>query len=210
MKEKGKFVIIFLMKIIKFDKFQIKKIKIAKEILAGKTVVLPFDTVYGLVANPFSETGMKNLYAIKGRDFNKPIALIFSDVKGILKYVKISKEQFNFMDSRLPGPFTFLLKIKSSSKKRLSSCYKNLKLIGVRVPNQPLVLDLVSTIGQPIAATSANISGGDNCWSVNDFLQQIKNSDTFPNFIVDAGKIVKNQPSKIFDLSDIKKIKELR
>lgn len=176
----------------------------------NKTAVLPFDTVYGLVANPFDDKAMAKIYKIKGRDFDKPIALIFSSVDMLTEYITLSKDQEDFIQNKVPGTYTFILPWLEGDRKKFSSGYQKLEKIGIRIPNYQFILGLVEELGEPIAATSANISDQPNCWSVDEFSDQTKNQNDLPDLIIDVGELPKNPPSEVIDISDQNNLKVLR
>ena len=186
------------------------KLEIIKAVKKGKTAVFPFDTVYGLIADPFNFAAIHRIYEIKGRDYSKPIAMIFTSVEMLKDYISLSREQEKFISDRTPGAYTFIISWQAKDRKKFSSQYQKLEKIGIRIPNHEFVLDFVKNISQPIAATSANISGMPNCWSIDDFTLQMKNSEFKPNYVVDAGKLPTNPPSEVIDISDPSSISTLR
>ncbi|MCX6810903.1 MAG: L-threonylcarbamoyladenylate synthase [Candidatus Berkelbacteria bacterium] len=196
------------MKIEKIN--QLKIDSICQMIKSGQIVVLPFDTVYGLVANPFDDTAIQRIYDIKGRDFDKPIALIFSSVEMLTKYISISKDQEGFIRDRVPCAYTFILPWSKGDKEKFSPQYQKLGKIGIRIPDYKFILELVEKLDQPIAATSANVSGMENCWAVNDFQKQIRNQTEKPDLIIDTSELAKNPPSEVIDISNIENISTLR
>jgi len=198
------------MKIIRINDWPKLRSDVKDALNNGQVIILAFDTVYGLVANPFDDAAVKKVYKIKGRDFDKPIALIFSSLEMLKRYISISAEQEQFIRDKVPGSYTFILPWGENDRKKFSFQYQKLEKIGVRIPNYRFILDFVEEIGQPIAATSANVSGEPNCWSINEFLKQIKNQKEKPDYIVDAGRLVKNPPSEVIDISNIKDIAVLR
>ncbi len=184
---------------------------IIEAISSGKTVVMPFDTVYGLMANPFDDLAMEKIYQIKGRDFNKPIALIFSSIHMLKKFIPlISTETERYIAEKVPGGYTFILPWSKKDRRKFSLHYQKLDKIGFRIPDNKLLLDLISQHGKPIAATSANISGKENCWSADEFINQIKNQKEKPDYIFDGGELIASQPSKVIDISSTSDIKILR
>ena len=194
------------MNIIK--KFEIELI--SATIKNGGTIVLPFDTVYGIIADPLNFDAIQKIYKVKGRDFNKPIALIFSSVSMLKRYLEVDKDAEDFVTKKIPGPYTFIFPWTDDEKIKFAPQYQKLDKIGVRIPDSKYILDLVDYLDQPIAATSANISGEPNCWSADEFVSQIKNNTVKPYLIFDGGPIEKNQPSQVIDISSLSDIKVLR
>ncbi|MEI6144236.1 MAG: L-threonylcarbamoyladenylate synthase [Candidatus Berkelbacteria bacterium] len=189
---------------------QIDQKYISTSIKSGQVIVLPFDTVYGLVANPFDNAAMEKIYKIKGRDFDKPIALIFSSVNMLKDYISISAAQEKFIEEKAPGAYTFILPWSDLDRKKFSSQYQKLEKIGIRIPNYEFVLNIVEELGQPVAATSANVSNMPNCWKVTNFLRQIADQQESPDLIINAGELPKNPPSEVIDISNLENIEVLR
>ncbi len=131
-----------------------RKIAQAVEILEqGGTVIYPTDTVYGLGCDIFNKKAVEKIARIRGLDPGKALfSFICSDISQIAEYaVQIDNATFKMMKHNLPGPFTFVLKANNKVPKIL----KNRKeTIGVRIPNNQIILDLVTQLGRPILTTS--------------------------------------------------------
>jgi len=190
------------MKIIKNENYPSFSRQVAQCIRDGGVAAVPFDTVYGLVGNPLSDVSMEKIYKIKGRDFSKPVALVFSSLLQLQEYIKLSPNHLRALSKAVPGRYTFILPFDIQDRLKFSDRYQQLEKIGVRIPDNAFVKNLIEDIGLPIAATSANISGQENCWSADEFLDQIKNSTETPDYIIDAGQIKKLPPSEVIDISD--------
>jgi L-threonylcarbamoyladenylate synthase len=189
------------MKILKSEKRTEIINQVAEAIKEGKTVAIPFDTVYGLIANPYIAESIDKLYRIKGRDFSKPLALIFDSLERVKSVLLISDNDVALLKGKIPGRYTFLTNFEQKAKEGFAPQYQKLEKIGFRVPKSRLVRGIVSRFEAPFAATSANLSGSDNCWSADDFLFQIKDQPERPDLVIDFGSITKNKPSKIIDLT---------
>lgn len=185
-------------------------VELGKMIKTGKTIALPFDTVYGIIADPFNDDAIDNIYKIKGRDFDKPVALIFSSAEMLKKYIDIDIDVENFIAEKVPGAYTFIFPWPESEKAKFAQRYQKLEKVGMRIPGCQPILDLVEELGHPIAATSANISGEPNCWSAEEFIEQIKDNEYKPDLIIDGGALEKNPPSEVIDISNLNQIKVLR
>lgn len=142
---------------------------------AGRAVILPTDTVYGLCALPEHEDV---LYQLKGRDPSKPVALLAADIDALIaarpELVRTVLERY------LPGPYTLVF-----------------ETVGVRVPNlPPQAVDVVREVGV-VAATSANLSGGPDPRRVEDVPEEIRSAC---GAIVDVGELP-GVPSTVIDLT---------
>ena len=141
---------------------------------AGRAVILPTDTVYGLCALPEHEDV---LYEIKGRDRSKPVALLAGDVDALVAAVPGLDP--SALEKYLPGPYTLVV-----------------GSAGVRVPNlSPAAADVVRAVGV-VAATSANLSGGPDPRRVEDIPEEIRAAC---GAVVDAGELP-GVPSTVIDL----------
>jgi L-threonylcarbamoyladenylate synthase len=142
---------------------------------AGRAVILPTDTVYGLCALPEYEDV---LYELKGRDRSKPVALLAADVDALLDAVPELDRPV--VERYLPGPYTLVV-----------------GTVGVRVPDLPPgAAEVVRAVGV-VAATSANLSGGPDPRRVEDIPEEIRAAC---GAIVDAGELP-GVPSTVIDLT---------
>jgi L-threonylcarbamoyladenylate synthase len=146
---------------------------------AGQAIVLPTDTVYGLCALPGNEDV---LYELKRRDRSKPIALVASDVDSLLDLVPGLDRRI--LTCLLPGPYTLVLPTAGGT-------------IGVRVPNLPSVAADVLAQSGPVAATSANLTGGSDPRTVEEIPRRIRDR---VGAIVDGGALP-GTPSTVLDFT---------
>jgi L-threonylcarbamoyladenylate synthase len=174
-------------------------IKILK---SGGIVVYPTDTAYGLAVDATNLQAVKKLYQLKGRDFHKPTHVIIPDTPWLIKIVKLNKNALQLMNKFWPGPLTIILPLttKGKSWEKLSSGNKTL---GVRYPNNPVAIELVSAFKKPITGTSANLSGQPNCYSVAEVKRQFAQKSIYFNiYYLDGGKLKKTKPSTVVSLVD--------
>lgn len=142
---------------------------------AGRAVILPTDTVYGLCALPGHEDV---LYELKGRDRSKPVALLAADVDALV--AALPELDPSALERYLPGAYTLVFGD-----------------VGVRVPNlPPAAAEVVREVGV-VAATSANASGGPDPRRVTDVPGEIRAAC---GAIVDAGELP-GVPSTVIDLT---------
>jgi L-threonylcarbamoyladenylate synthase len=142
---------------------------------AGRAVILPTDTVYGLCALPEHEDV---LYELKGRDRSKPVALVAADVDALV--AAVPGRDRSVLERYLPGPYTLVF-----------------GTVGVRVPElPPSAAAVVSRVGV-VAATSANLAGGPDPRRVEDVPEEIRAAC---GAVVDAGELP-GVPSTVIDLT---------
>jgi len=124
---------------------------------SGKLVVFPTDTVYGLGASMLSDAAIQNIFKIKQRPLQKPLALLCSNVKQIEQIaIEIPDIFYTLAKQYFPGPLTIILKKHPSVSDLITA---HLNTVGVRIPNHRVALKLIETLDCPIVATSANLAG---------------------------------------------------
>jgi len=124
---------------------------------AGLVVAFPTDTVYGLGAHSRSATAIEQLYAIKGRERQKAIPLLLSSVDQVVEVARqVPPIAWRLADRFWPGALTLVLPRVRSVLDVLTGGADS---IGVRVPAHDVALQVISELGVPLAATSANMSG---------------------------------------------------
>jgi L-threonylcarbamoyladenylate synthase len=147
---------------------------------AGRAVILPTDTVYGLCALPEYED---LLFALKGRDRSKPVAILAADLASLTTAVPGLDRRL--LEALLPGPYTLVVSRPGGGT------------VGVRVPVLPAAAEaVVRTVGV-VAATSANASGGPDPRRLEDVPEAIRAAC---GAVVSAGELP-GTPSTVLDLT---------
>ncbi len=123
---------------------------------AGKLVGVPTDTVYGVAADPWSESGMSALFDLKGRGPEHPVALLVADLEQAHELVVITALAERLAAEFWPGPLTLVLPATRDLPPWIGDQARG--TVGVRVPQHPVALDLLDKAGT-LAVTSANRSG---------------------------------------------------
>jgi L-threonylcarbamoyladenylate synthase len=161
---------------------------------AGKLVVLPTDTVYGLCANPYRSEPAEKIFDVKGRDQQQAIALVASDLEMLFECVpELRGRSATIARELLPGAYTLVFPNPARRYRWLTGARP--ETIGVRVPAVEgygkQVLDRVGAV----AATSANVHGQPDARSVADIPQEILGRVAE---VVDAGELP-GTPSTVID-----------
>jgi tRNA threonylcarbamoyl adenosine modification protein (Sua5/YciO/YrdC/YwlC family) len=131
-----------------------KVVDILKE---GGIVVYPTDTYYGIGCDIMNKKAIERIYQLKQRNKSKPFSFICSDLKNISLYAKVSNYAYKTMKRLLPGPYTFILE---GSKLVPKIMLTQRKTAGIRVPDNPICLNLVKELGNPVITTSATMPDG--------------------------------------------------
>jgi L-threonylcarbamoyladenylate synthase len=162
-------------------------------IRAGRPVVLPTDTVYGLCADPESEAAAAEVARLKGRGGRQPIAILAHDVERLLERVPELDERL--LRALLPGPYTLILPNPARRYAWLTGERTN--TIGVRVPELPAAAaEVLDEVGA-VLATSANAHGGSDPRRLEDVPEEIRSAC---GALVDAGELP-GTPSTVLDLT---------
>jgi L-threonylcarbamoyladenylate synthase len=153
-------------------------------------VAFPTDTVYGLAAPAFNQDSIDRLYAVKGRNHTKAIAILISKLEQLEQVaVDIPDKARCLAEHFWPGPLTMVLKRHPSLPKILAPE----PTIGVRIPDHLDALALMDFTG-PLAVTSANLSGQQPASSAKEVLDQLKGR---VHLILDGGPAPCGVPSTI-------------
>ncbi|MFX1519703.1 MAG: L-threonylcarbamoyladenylate synthase [Promethearchaeota archaeon] len=172
------------------------KLQIAADFIRqGKLVVFPTDTSYGLGANITDTRAVTKIFQLKQRSLHKPIHIVVSSLQMAEDYAFVSESAINLAHHFLPGPLTLILRKKDTISDLLSG---GKETIGIRMPDNLIALALVERAGVPITATSANISGSPDPYSVKGAFDQLGNK---VDLYLDIGILPKRLPSTILDLT---------
>ena len=131
--------------------------KVANMLKAGKTVVFPTETVYGLGANALDPEAAKKIYEAKGRPSDNPLIVHISKKEDVdFLAGNISQDSKLLMEAFWPGPLTLILDKSDNVPIETTG---GLMTVAIRMPSNPIARKLIDLAGVPIAAPSANISG---------------------------------------------------
>jgi L-threonylcarbamoyladenylate synthase len=163
---------------------------------AGRPVILPTDTVYGLCANPYREDPVRKAYRLKGRDEQQPSALLASDVDMLFECVpELRSRVGTLLRALLPGPLTLVVPNPARRYRWLTGSTP--EAIGIRVPVLPQPAAAVLSRAGAIMATSANLTGGADPARLGDVPQELLDGVAA---VVDGGELP-GTPSTVVDLT---------
>ncbi|MDA7803266.1 L-threonylcarbamoyladenylate synthase [Crocinitomix sp.] len=177
-----------------------QKIRLIADLLRrGGIIVYPTDTVYALGCSLQHKRAIEGLAKLKGIKLKKAnFSIVFYDLSQLSEYAKhIDRPTYKILNKNLPGPFTFILEASQKIPKLFDSTKKT---IGIRIPDNNIVREIVRELGEPMVTTS-----------IHDEDEVIEYS-TDPNMIVgnwadrvDAvidGGYGNNVPSTVVNLSE--------
>lgn len=171
-------------------------------ILSGKIMIYPTDTLYGIGGNALDAKAVERIYSIKEREVGKPLSVIMGNLDMIKEYCELTKEQEIILLNFLPGPYTFILKLKKGKK---LAAIGNSETVGVRVPEHQFARRLSVELKIPIITTSANISGKKEATTVKQIDKLVIDK---VDFIIDSGETIHRQGSTVVDLISMKLLRK--
>lgn len=163
----------------------------------GGIVIYPTDTIYGIGCDALNVRAVEKICELKGINPAKSnLSIICNDLSNISEYAKVNTPTFKLMRKNLPGPFTFILPTTSS----LPRIYKNRNTVGIRVPNNNIIRELVSMLGNPILNTTVKDENDEVEYTTDPELIHEKWSN-FANIVIDGG-VGGIEPSTVVDCTD--------
>jgi tRNA threonylcarbamoyl adenosine modification protein (Sua5/YciO/YrdC/YwlC family) len=119
----------------------------------GGIIIFPTDSVYAMGCDLYNKNALAKLAKLKGVKLNKArFSIICHNLSDLSNYVKqIDRPTFKLLKQHLPGPFTFILTATNEIPKLFDS---NRKEIGIRIPDNQIILKITEVLGKPIATTS--------------------------------------------------------
>lgn len=125
--------------------------KIVEILKDGGIIIFPTDTVYAFGCDIFNARAVEQIIKIKNKDIRKAnLSFVCHEIGQISEYAKMDDYAFKLIKKNLPGPFTFLL----NGSNKLPKLFKNKKIVGIRMPNNSIALEIVKELGNPIMVSS--------------------------------------------------------
>lgn len=165
---------------------------------SGGIIIYPTDTVYGMGCDITNGKAVEKIAHFKNVKVEKSnFSFICSDLSHVSDYSKpISNPVFKLLKNYLPGPFTFILNANSNVPKYFKG---KKKTVGVRIPDNSIILEIVRTLGNPIMSISIHDDDDVIEYSVDPELIHEKFKD-FADLVIDGG-YGDNIPSTIVDFT---------
>lgn len=127
--------------------------QIVKCLKDGGIIIYPTDTVYALGCDITNNKAIERICKLKGISPEKAnFSFVCNNLSHLSEFTKaIPNPVFRVMKRALPGPYTFILEANNTIPKLLK---QNRKTVGIRVPNNPICLEIVRVLGNPLISTS--------------------------------------------------------
>lgn len=161
---------------------------------AGGLVIMPTETTYAIAVDATNEEAVQKVFQIKKRPTERAIPILVSDHYMIEEYAQISDLAKHLMNAFMPGPLSLVVPYKDNTglAKSLSA-----KGVSFRIPGDDIARAIVADLEKPITTTSANISGSEPLYMVDQVKSTFSQS---VNLIMDRGDLPPRLPSTVLDL----------
>ena len=165
-------------------------------------IIFPTETVYGIGGNALSENVIKHIYEVKNRPSQKPLSILLKSKKEIEKYAEITSDiERKIIEKFMPGPITLIMKKKENVLSDLVTAGNS--TIGIRIPNEKIIKQILERLNFPIVAPSANISGEPSVTKAEDISKEF---DGKIDAIIDGGICKEKISSTIIQIIDNKPV----
>jgi len=140
----------------------------AERLGKGLVVALPTETVYGLAALVSSADAVHAIYRLKGRPADNPLIVHVTDIDQADTVAVVTPEARRLAAAFWPGPLTLVLERRTGVAEAVAA---GLPTVAVRAPDHAIFQDILRTVGEPLAAPSANLSGAPSPTTAEHVLQ---------------------------------------
>lgn len=169
----------------------------AEVIRSDGLIAFRTDTFYGLGVDPFNRVALRALRNLKGREEAKPILVLIADSADVDRFITQRSSLFDRVaEVYWPGPLTLVGQARKELPEELTA---GTGTIGIRLPNDKAVRDLVRSCGGALTATSANPAGKSPARTAEEV------ANYFPDgidSIIDGGDVGDVEASTVLDVSD--------
>ncbi|ADM98436.1 L-threonylcarbamoyladenylate synthase [Dickeya dadantii] len=163
----------------------------------GGVIVYPTDSGYALGCMLEDKAAMERICRIRDLDQNHNFTLMCRDLSELSSYAYVDNAAFRLMKNNTPGNYTFILKATKEVPRRLMN--EKRKTIGMRVPSNPIALELLAALNEPLMSTTLMLPGNDFAESDPEEIQEQlgKRVD-----LVIHGGFLGQQPTTVIDLTE--------
>ncbi len=172
--------------------------KIVEELKKNNLVITPTDTVYGIMADATNIKSIEKVYRCKQRSEKKPLLLLVDSFEMLKDYTKdLSPLEEEIIQKYLPGKLTILLHKNDKVNDKITA---GTDLVGIRIPNNKDIIQIIKELGNPVVSTSANVSGQETITNPKQISEELLK---YISYVEDAGTI-NNKPSSIIRIENEK------
>ena len=154
---------------------------VAGKITSGAIFVFPTDSGFSIGSALENKSGVEKVRRIRNLSKRHDFTLMLHSLSQIGEFAKLDNDAFRVLKRTLPGQFTYILEATREVPNRLVHPKK--KTIGVRIPNKPLIKNLIEELGEPIMCVSLIIDGVEFV-NTQDVIDRLHNK---VDIVIDSG-----------------------
>ena len=124
----------------------------ADRVREGGLIAMPTDASYVLACHLGDRAAVDRMRAIRDIDVKHLLTLLCRDLSELGQYAQVNNRQYRFLKDWTPGAYTFILPATKEVPRRLA--HPSRKTVGLRVPDAPIVLDLLDALGEPVLCST--------------------------------------------------------
>ena len=136
----------------------------------GGVVAFPTDTVYGLAVRYDLKEAILKMKEAKQRPETKPFPMMVSSKAQIERVAVTDARSQKLIDQWMPGALTLVFKKRPEIDELVTNRFPT---IGIRMPDDDFVLEIINRVGVPLLVPSANLSGQPSCTTAEEVLKQL-------------------------------------
>lgn len=169
----------------------------------GGIVVMPTDTIYGIVGLALNSKTVEEIYRLRKRALDKPMIILISSLEDLEKFdIELTQKQTEFLQKNWPGPLSVVLEVKSEKYKYL---HRGINSLALRMPKGKNLLKILKEVG-PIVAPSANFEGEKVAENINEAKKYFGSK---VDFYLDGGRITSLSSTLVkFEKDSIKVLRQ--
>lgn len=161
----------------------------------GGVGILPTDTIYGLVGSAFSESAVSRIYELKGRDKDKPLIILISEISDLEKFgVKIGGNTRDILKKYWPGKVSIIL---PCDKKEFEYLHRGANSLAFRLTDKADLISLIKQTG-PIVAPSANLQNLEPAKNIEEAKEYFGDN---VDFYIDGNELI-SEPSTLIKIEN--------
>lgn len=168
----------------------------AEVIRGGGVIAFPTDSCYALGCHLGDKDALERIRTLRGLDDRHHLTLMCRDLSEIAQFAKVDNVQYRLLKAATPGSYAFILEGTKELPRRVM--HPKRKTIGLRVPDHPVALALLATLGEPLLTSTLLLPGEEapltEGWEINDRLENQL------DLILDGGPCG-IEPSTVIDLT---------
>jgi len=175
-----------LIKMYEDNTSQRQILQVVEVLREGGLIIFPTDTLYGIGCDINHHRAIEKIAKLKNLDFaTAKFSFICHDLSNLSEYCKhVDTPIYKIMKKNLPGPFTFILDASSKVPKILKN---KKKTIGIRIPNNNIIREIVKELGNPILTTSIHNNEDDILEYITDPELIHEKYEDMVDIVIDGG-----------------------